>query len=429
MLASSDHSQKHTQSIYQKIVDTFCNVLFCCVSCDSCELSCQECNCEDPSVEIAYADIDIPTETRFLLLNSLPWIPNICEVLRLTEFELPDCYDIPNPFTQGSLSSVFHTFSGTYLKHRYELDERGFSMPDKIYHFAQYNRCAEENVKLLLKSHRSLFNHLCEYLRAGPVPISVLIHHVMLFQFYPPAVQECLWIAVEHYLSNYDYNHTKLLKLALQNRLGCIRMYLVSPNDIYALKGKKDWVAVARPNFLNYLQLQLPLCESSLPYELHGFETMLHSASSEADIAWLSMMHCVGNNGHAFPIHMYMNTKDAVFEGNVPESGLFLYDTDAVLFKKDSFIRGFYDFCNQLLLDMCKCRQYYTEKDLDDFISIRPLPSSNPNTHPDSIFNESNSSTLKQSRTHLTYSDSTKDSSEDNISKCESLRYPASHSS
>ncbi|EPX74750.1 uncharacterized protein SOCG_02232 [Schizosaccharomyces octosporus yFS286] len=429
MPASSDHSEKHTQSIYEKITDAFYNVLFCCVSCDSCELACQECDCEDPSVEIAYADIDIPKETRFLLLSSLPWIPDICEVLKLGEFELPDCYDIPNTFTQGSLSSVFHTFSGTYLKHRYELDERGFSMPDKVYHFTQYNRCADENVKLLLKSHRSLFNHLCEYLRAGPVPISVLIHHVMLFQFYPPAIQECLWIAVDHYLSSRQNAQSKLLKLALQNRLGCIRMYLIDPNDIYALKEKKDCVAVACSNFLSYLQLQLPLCEGSLPYELRGFEAMLHSASSEADIAWLSMMHCVGNNGHAFPIHIYMNTKDTVFEGRVPESGLFLYDTDAVIFKKDSFLRGFYDFCNQLLLDLCKCRQYYTEKDLDDYISIRPLPSPNTNTHTDSAYDESNSSSLKQSRTHWSSSDYTKDSSEDYISKCKSLTYHASNSS
>ncbi|EPY50870.1 hypothetical protein SPOG_00593 [Schizosaccharomyces cryophilus OY26] len=429
MLVNSDHPEEHMQTLYQRIVNAFLDVLLCCVSCDSCDLGCPDCDCEDPTVEIAYADIDIPKETHFLLLNSLPWIPSICEVLGLGEFELPDYYDIPNTFTQGSLSSVFHAFSGTYLKSSYELDESGFFMPDKIYHFTQRNTCAQENVKLLLKSHRSLFNHLCEYLRAGPIPISVLIHHVMLFQFYPPEIQESLWIAVEHYLSNYDFAHTKLLKLALQNRLGCIRMYLINPNDIYALKAKNNWVAVTRSNFLSYLQLRLPLCESSLPYDLCGFEAMLHSASSEADIGWLSMMHCIGNNGHAFPIHMYMNTKDAVFEGKVPESALFLYNTDAVLFKKDSFIRGFYDFCNQLLLDLCKCRQYYTEKDLDDYISIHPLRNQKTIAYPESIFDGSNSSTLKQSRTHLTSSDSTKDSSEDHTPKLKSLTYHASHSS
>ncbi|CAA15728.1 UPF0300 family protein 1 [Schizosaccharomyces pombe] len=352
---------KFHSTILHKFALKISKFLILCMRRNKRQLACMKCQCENPMAAITYADIEYPHNTHFLLLDSISWIPCTCKILKLKEFELPDRFDIPNLFYDGWLSYVFHTFSGVYLKIGYEMDESGFCLPDQVYHLIDNHSCIQTAVSHLLRNHQALFKYLCDYLRSGEFPLTVLIHHVMLYQYYPKSLQEALWAAVEHYVNNSGEAYSTVQKLAVQKKIGNIRMYLVNPRDIFALGSTCNCIVVSSSNFQSYVQLRKPLLENNLPYEIDGFDKILQCANSEADIGWIAMIHCIGSNGYAFPIHLYLNMKKNIFLGKLPESTLLLYNSDGAIFKNPPSSKKECDFYNQLLLDLCKCRQFNAE--------------------------------------------------------------------
>ncbi|EPY51805.1 hypothetical protein SPOG_00228 [Schizosaccharomyces cryophilus OY26] len=310
-----------------------------------------------PVREVPYFQHNVPYDGYLSPLSYQGWIRHLSQNAGVEVSWKKTYCTVMNPFSNGMIYTIPHNDGRILLESCYCEKNLGMSTSPRIMEFMPYRPLVKFNCSKLFNSFENYFRELTEFLLNGRAPLNVLVHHIMLYHYYPTSMKDVLWKAVEVYLDIHctEDRYCRVQVEAAKRRLGDIRLYLVYPRDIYKFTNSKDWIAVATRGFMSYIQTRNPLCLGSIPVNNKSISELLSYTTSTDCMAWLSLLICAGSNGSRFPLHKYINTKTRIMKSKTSITDFLFSDEDLLFFQDKESITEFKPLQQQLLRELADC--------------------------------------------------------------------------
>ncbi|WBW73169.1 UPF0300 family protein 2 [Schizosaccharomyces osmophilus] len=313
-----------------------------------------------PVHEIPYFQLNVPHDGYLGPLSYQGWIHQLSKNAGVQVNWKKTYCTVMNPFSNGMVYTIPHNDGRILLESCYCEKNLGMSTSPMIMEFMPYKSLVKFNCSKLFNAFENYYRELADFLLSGRAPLNVLVHHVMLYHYYPTFMKDVLWKAVEVYLDTHcmEERYCRIQVEAAKRKLGDIRLYFVYPRDIYKFSNSKEWITIATRGFISYIQARKPLCLGSIPVSNKRISELLSYATSSDCMAWLSLLICAGSNGSRFPLHMYINTKTRILERKASITDFLFSDEDLLFFEDKETIDEFRPIQRQLLKELTDCDTY-----------------------------------------------------------------------
>ncbi|EPX70644.1 uncharacterized protein SOCG_04312 [Schizosaccharomyces octosporus yFS286] len=313
-----------------------------------------------PVHEIPYFQLNVPYDGYLSPLSHQGWIYQLSQNAGVQVSWKKTYCTVMNPFSNGLVYTIPHNEGRILLESCYCEKNLGMSTSPKIMELMPYKPLVKFNCAKLFNAFESHYRELSEFLLSGRAPLNVLVHHVMLYHYYPTSMKDVLWKAVEVYMDTHctEERYSRIQVEAAKRKLGDIRLYFVCPSDIYKFTNSKDWITIATRGFISYIQAKKPLCLGSIPVNNKNIAELFPYASSSNCMAWLTLLVCAGSNGSRFPLHTYINVKTRILECKTSVTDFLYSDEDLLFFEDKETIDEFKPIQRQLLKELTDCDIY-----------------------------------------------------------------------
>lgn len=311
-------------------------------------------------------DIDIFDVSKFYPLKRLSSIPekiraNYHEELQTTSYDL-----VRNPFTHGLFCVVFYHQNKSYLKMGVTDNFNAFEEDSRVYQYGVNHKLSCKNLLLAINYSPKTYTKIFDFLRNGRAPLQVLVHHCMLYNFYPEDFQDALWCAVQaHVMNQVRLGRATLLHArACYQKIGDIRMYLIDPHDLYFSPNSLKWLIICSKQFQALVHLEVKMDTLKIFRRRSKYFNLARSCVSGFELSWLIMMTSIGSNASAVPVHAYLASKRILYPSIIPEEIFFMRKFDSSLFKDIKNIHELLGFLGRLFMDLQDCEKFhhdYTE--------------------------------------------------------------------
>ncbi|EPY51487.1 hypothetical protein SPOG_02658 [Schizosaccharomyces cryophilus OY26] len=321
---------------------------------------------EFPDQPVQNINVEIHNVDRFYPLR---YISSITEPMRKRYEEPTDITSsdlLFNPFSHGLSSIVFSYKKSTYLKLGASDNYNDMFEDAQIYKYGLCMKRARSNILLAMNYSSKIYLKLSDYFKHGKAPLSVLVHHVMLYEYYPEEFQDVLWSATQfHVMHQVRLNRASLLQArACYQKLGDIRMYFIDPADMYVPPDSLNWLIICTKDFQGLIQLKRTMDAKKLFQRRSKHLTLAQFATSSSDLSWLCMMLSIGRNARALPIHGYLSAKKVLYPSIIPDNVFCMRQVDSVLFKEIHSIHQFLEFQGRLFMDLQDCQTFHREYEI-----------------------------------------------------------------
>ncbi|EPX73836.1 uncharacterized protein SOCG_03054 [Schizosaccharomyces octosporus yFS286] len=321
---------------------------------------------EFPDQPVENINVEIHNVDRFYPLKN---ISSITEAIRKRYEEPTDIgtsHLLFNPFSHGLSSIVFNYKNSTYLKLGASDTCNDMFEDAQIYKQGLCTKRARSNILLAMNYSSKIYRKLFDYFKQGKAPLSVLVHHVMLYDYYSEEFQDVLWSATQcHVMHQVRLNRASLLQArACYQKLGDIRMYFIDPVDMYVPPDSLNWLIVCTKNFQALVQLRHTMDAKKLFQRRSKYLALAQFATSSCDLSWLCMMLSIGRNACAFPIHGYLSAKKVLYPSIIPDNVFCMRQVDSVLFKEIHSMHQFLEFQGRLFMDLQDCQTFHREYEI-----------------------------------------------------------------
>lgn len=318
-----------------------------------------------PVREIPYVVADTPYNKLLCPLSSLEWVSKLILMDNANSIGMKNNRYSTNPFIYGMCYIIRNNANRILLESCYCENSTGMSTCPRILEFMPYEPLLKYNSYRLLSTYENSYKELSEMLTNNNAPLEVLIHHVMLYHYYPSFLQSALWTAVSSYLEERCNNglYSKLLVKAAKQHFGDIRLYFVTPDDIYTFDHCNNWIAIVTRNFMAYIETKRKLEFDSIPFNCPLITQLFPLISSPKEMAWLLLIVCTDSNESWFPVHAYINTKTRILRPRSPKLDFFLKESDLLYFQDKQSISEFDIIRKDLLEDLIQCDSYVNTRE------------------------------------------------------------------
>ncbi|CAB52742.1 UPF0300 family protein 4 [Schizosaccharomyces pombe] len=274
------------------------------------------------------SSLTTPHADKLLKLSNLIAAKSFTTERKLSAAEFLDSREIHNPFTYGFLGILYGTSRTPYLHAQYAnsfMSESAVPISIEL-----NNREAKASMNLAEKNFPEGFEDFVSFLENPNIPLTVLLHHVMLYDLYSNNLKDAVWVAVTNYMKNLvgNYGYTELHIRAAQQMFGHPRFLLVHPEDIYCISGSSDWVCVSTQHFHCNIHVHSVSGNAIRKSRNPIIQDLSSICQNSTEFGWLALTHALRKKGAIFPIHAYLNFNAKLYEECIPPSILYFNKND-----------------------------------------------------------------------------------------------------
>ncbi|EPX71354.1 uncharacterized protein SOCG_01572 [Schizosaccharomyces octosporus yFS286] len=286
-------------------------------------------NSFNTSVEALSLDysLSMPHADTLLKLSNLPVTQQFAEEKGFVTRSKEETKRIKVPFEKGFFSILYGTSRTPFLHAQYAdffMSESQAPISIEI-----DNENAKKSMKLAEKNFPEAFEQFINFLNGPNVPLSVLLHHVMLYDLYSPRLKDAIWDTIKNYIQKMkgSYGYTDLHVEAARYKLTHPRFIMVHPEELFSVYNNPDWVCVSNEHFHCNIHIQ-PIVSNAIRSRDDRIREVASKCQTPVEYAWLALGLALRKKVSIFPIHAYLNCKSKLYDETIPPSLLYYSKED-----------------------------------------------------------------------------------------------------
>ncbi|EPY53494.1 hypothetical protein SPOG_04504 [Schizosaccharomyces cryophilus OY26] len=231
------------------------------------------------------------------------------------------------PFAKGFFSILYGTSRTPFLHAQYA--DCFMSDSEAPISIEIDNENAKKSMKLAEKNFPEAFEQFINFLRGPNVPMSVLLHHIMLYDLYSPRLKDAIWETVGNYLQKMkgSYGYTDLHVKVARYKLTHPRFIMIHPEEIFCVYNNPDWVCVSNKHFHCNIHIQ-PIVSNAMKSSDDRIREVASNCQTPVEYGWLTLGLALRKKAAIFPIHAYLNCKTKLYDESMPPSLLYYLKED-----------------------------------------------------------------------------------------------------
>ncbi|WBW71745.1 UPF0300 family protein 4 [Schizosaccharomyces osmophilus] len=286
-------------------------------------------NSFNTSVEALSLDysLSMPHADTLLRLSNLPTTQQFAEEKGSITQKKEETRRIKVPFEKGFFSILYGTSRTPFLHAQYAdffMSESQAPISIEI-----DNENAKKSMRLAEKNFPEAFEQFIKILNGPNVPLSVLLHHVMLYDLYSPRLKDAIWETIKNYLQKMkgSYGYTDLHVEAARYKLTHPRFIMIHPDEIFSVYNNPDWVCVSNEHLHCNIHIQ-PIVSNAMKSRDDRIREVASNCQTPIEYAWLALGLALRKKASIFPIHAYLNCKIKLYDESIPPSLLYYSKED-----------------------------------------------------------------------------------------------------